>query len=53
MMTGSEDDDEVGGYGHVANIIPIMIACGRSSIKRILNMDKNLIPQMGQMFKDI
>ena len=52
-MTGSEDDDEVGGYGHVANIIPIMIACRRSSIKHILNMDKNLIPQMGQMFKDI
>ena len=23
--TGSDDDDEVGGYGYVANIIPIMI----------------------------
>ena len=27
--TGSDDDDEVEGYGYVAYIIPIMATCGR------------------------
>lgn len=31
---GIQDRNEVGGYGYVANIVPIMITCGRSSIKR-------------------